>query len=101
MLLITVPCATCNMTVEMFHCIAQAGAVDVFLDFISYSGGPLAEDLLEVIQQPVSILWGMLHQETSAAHRAVSLYRLSSLPSAITSCKAVPACIASTPVEHS
>ena len=36
----------------------QEGAVDVFLDFISYSGGPLAEDLLEVIQQPVSILWG-------------------------------------------
>ena len=36
----------------------QEGAVDVFLDFISYSGGPLAEDLLEVITQPVSILWG-------------------------------------------
>ena len=30
----------------------------MFLDFISYSGGPLAEDLLEVIKQPVSILWG-------------------------------------------
>ena len=39
----------------------QEGAVDVFLDFISYSGGPLAEDLLEVIQRPVSILWGKLH----------------------------------------
>lgn len=38
----------------------QKGAVDVFLDFISYSGGPLAEDLLEVIKQPVSILWGKL-----------------------------------------
>ena len=36
----------------------QEGAVDVFLDFISYSGGPLAEDLLEVITRPVSILWG-------------------------------------------
>lgn len=42
---------------EMMLC-CQEGAVDVFLDFISYSGGPLAEDLLEVITRPVSILWG-------------------------------------------
>ncbi|KAF5833880.1 Alpha/Beta hydrolase protein, partial [Dunaliella salina] len=37
------------------------GAVDVFLDFISYSGGPLPEDLLSTISSksvPVSILWG-------------------------------------------
>ncbi|KAL0045202.1 hypothetical protein WJX82_000513 [Trebouxia sp. C0006] len=51
-----------QVTDELVECILQPGlqegAVDVFLDFISYSGGPLAEDLLEVIQQPVSILWG-------------------------------------------
>jgi hypothetical protein len=41
-------------------CIAQPGAVDVFLDFISYSGGPLPEQLLAATPPsvPVSILWG-------------------------------------------
>jgi hypothetical protein len=34
------------------------GAVDVFLDFISYSGGPLPEEQLAAVQVPVSILWG-------------------------------------------
>lgn len=29
----------------------QPGAVDVFLDFISYSGGPLPEQLLEKVRQ--------------------------------------------------
>lgn len=32
--------------------------LQVFLDFISYSGGPLPEDLLEVIKVPVVIAWG-------------------------------------------
>ena len=36
----------------------QPGAVDVFLDFISYSGGPLPEELLPQVGCPVSILWG-------------------------------------------
>lgn len=36
----------------------QPGAVDVFLDFISYSGGPLPEELLPQVSCPVSILWG-------------------------------------------
>ena len=36
----------------------QPGAVEVFLDFISYSGGPLPEELLPQISSPVSILWG-------------------------------------------
>lgn len=36
----------------------QPGAVDVFLDFISYSGGPLPEELLPRTACPVSILWG-------------------------------------------
>lgn len=30
----------------------------MFLDFISYSGGPLPEELLEVIKVPVTIAWG-------------------------------------------
>ena len=30
----------------------------VFLDFISYSGGPLPEDLLKIIKVPVVIAWG-------------------------------------------
>jgi pimeloyl-ACP methyl ester carboxylesterase len=32
--------------------------VEVFLDFISYSGGPLPEELLPRVACPVSILWG-------------------------------------------
>ncbi len=38
--------------------VPQPGAVDVFLDFISYSGGPLPEELLPQTTCPVSILWG-------------------------------------------
>ncbi len=34
------------------------GAVDVFLAFIRYSQGPLAEDLLPQIQCPMIMLWG-------------------------------------------
>lgn len=34
------------------------GAVDVFLDFISYSGGPLPEELLPEVECPVSLVWG-------------------------------------------
>jgi pimeloyl-ACP methyl ester carboxylesterase len=34
------------------------GAAEVFLDFISYSGGPLPEDLLRQVACPVSIVWG-------------------------------------------
>ena len=36
----------------------EPGAVDVFLAFISYSGGPLPHELLAEITKPVSILWG-------------------------------------------
>lgn len=36
----------------------QPGAVDVFLDFISYSGGPLPEELLAKCPVPVSVVWG-------------------------------------------
>eukprot|EP00898_Chlorokybus_atmophyticus_P004949 jgi/Chlat1/5455/Chrsp36S05448 len=34
------------------------GAVDVFLDFVSYSGGPLPEELLAAVKRPVFIGWG-------------------------------------------
>lgn len=34
------------------------GAVHVFLDFISYSGGPLPEELLANSPVPVSVVWG-------------------------------------------
>ncbi|GLC34735.1 hypothetical protein PLESTB_001229200 [Pleodorina starrii] len=36
----------------------QPGAVDVFLDFISYSGGPLPEELMSATSRPVSLVWG-------------------------------------------
>ncbi|MBD2258719.1 alpha/beta fold hydrolase [Pseudanabaena sp. FACHB-2040] len=36
----------------------QTGAADVFLAFVRYSQGPLAEDLLPAITCPVLILWG-------------------------------------------
>lgn len=36
----------------------QPGAVDVFLDFISYSGGPTPEELMADCPVPISIVWG-------------------------------------------
>lgn len=36
----------------------EPGAAEVFLDFISYSGGPLPEELLPQVKCPVSFLWG-------------------------------------------
>jgi pimeloyl-ACP methyl ester carboxylesterase len=36
----------------------EPGAADVFLTFIQYSHGPLAEELLPQMQRPVLILWG-------------------------------------------
>ncbi|NEP16199.1 MAG: alpha/beta fold hydrolase [Leptolyngbya sp. SIO4C1] len=36
----------------------DSGALDVFLAFICYSQGPLAEDLLPQLRCPVLILWG-------------------------------------------
>ncbi|KAL6753405.1 Alpha/Beta hydrolase protein [Haematococcus lacustris] len=50
------------VTDELVQCILrpglQPGAVRVFLDFISYSGGPLPEELLAATKVPVSIVWG-------------------------------------------
>lgn len=36
----------------------QPGAASVFLDFISYSSGPLPEELMAATTRPVSLLWG-------------------------------------------
>ncbi|CAM9602744.1 unnamed protein product [Ascophyllum nodosum] len=51
-----------QVTDELVDCILtpglEPGAVKVFLDFISYSGGPLPEDLLSAIKVPVMIGWG-------------------------------------------
>ena len=53
-----------TVTDELVECILkpglQEGAAEVFLDFISYSGGPLPEDLLPQVadETPVRILWG-------------------------------------------
>lgn len=54
--------ATCKRVAASFGpeavLLVQPGAVEVFLDFISYSGGPLPEELLPQTTCPVSILWG-------------------------------------------
>uniref|UniRef100_A0ACD5V1N4 Uncharacterized protein n=1 Tax=Avena sativa TaxID=4498 RepID=A0ACD5V1N4_AVESA len=53
---------TSAVTDELVQCILQPGldpgAVDVFLDFICYSGGPLPEDLLPMVKCPVLVAWG-------------------------------------------
>lgn len=36
----------------------EPGAPDVFLDFISYSGGPLPEDLMPRVTCPLWLVWG-------------------------------------------
>ena len=36
----------------------EPGALEVFLDFISYSGGPLPERLIPEMQCPVLLVWG-------------------------------------------
>lgn len=36
----------------------QEGAVEVFLDFVSYSGGPLPQKLLQGVEVPVCMVWG-------------------------------------------
>ncbi|KAK9153333.1 hypothetical protein Sjap_000813 [Stephania japonica] len=36
----------------------EPGAMDVFLEFICYSGGPLPEELLPMVKCPVLVAWG-------------------------------------------
>jgi len=53
------PAAVTDELVELLYRPSQTeGAADVFLAFISYSQGPLAEDLLPQIHCPVLIIWG-------------------------------------------
>ncbi len=51
-----------RVTDELVDCILkpglEPGATDVFLDFISYSSGPLPEDLLPQVTAPVYVGWG-------------------------------------------
>lgn len=53
---------TSQVTDELVQKILQPGlepgAVDVFLEFICYSGGPLPEELLPLVKCPVLIAWG-------------------------------------------
>uniref|UniRef100_M8BVN2 AB hydrolase-1 domain-containing protein n=1 Tax=Aegilops tauschii TaxID=37682 RepID=M8BVN2_AEGTA len=53
---------TSAVTDELVQMILQPGldpgAVDVFLEFICYSGGPLPEDLLPLVKCPVLVAWG-------------------------------------------
>lgn len=47
-----------NLVNSLLEPASQPGAADVFLAFVCYSQGPLAEDLLPDITCPVLILWG-------------------------------------------
>ncbi|HEY9878224.1 MAG TPA: alpha/beta fold hydrolase [Leptolyngbyaceae cyanobacterium] len=47
-----------NLVNSLLEPALQPGAADVFLAFVRYSQGPLAEDLLPNIACPVLILWG-------------------------------------------
>uniref|UniRef100_A0A0D9X0P8 AB hydrolase-1 domain-containing protein n=1 Tax=Leersia perrieri TaxID=77586 RepID=A0A0D9X0P8_9ORYZ len=53
---------TSAVTDELVQFILQPGlnpgAVDVFLEFICYSGGPLPEELLPEVKCPVLVAWG-------------------------------------------
>ncbi|KAG2646376.1 pheophytinase, chloroplastic-like isoform X1 [Panicum virgatum] len=53
---------TSAVTDELVQIILQPGldpgAVDVFLEFICYSGGPLPEELLPLMKCPVLVAWG-------------------------------------------
>ena len=55
-------CDKSAVTDELVQCILQPGlqpgAASVFLDFISYSTGPLAEELLPRVRCPVLTVWG-------------------------------------------
>lgn len=53
------PAAITDELVDILYQPSQdAGAADVFLAFVTYSQGPLAEELLPQVQCPVLILWG-------------------------------------------
>ncbi|QDZ22009.1 alpha/beta fold hydrolase [Chloropicon primus] len=55
-------CDATTVSDELVSCVLnpglQPGAVEVFLDFISYSGGPLPEELIPQMPCPVELIWG-------------------------------------------
>ncbi|KAH0898609.1 hypothetical protein HID58_048177, partial [Brassica napus] len=48
----------CILSQVLDDCCLEPGAVDVFLEFICYYGGPLLEDLLPQFKCPVLVAWG-------------------------------------------
>ncbi|CAH8362974.1 unnamed protein product [Eruca vesicaria subsp. sativa] len=51
----------------------EPGAVDVFLEFICHSGGPLPEDLLPQVKCPVLIVLGRAYGDFDAVEEFVVL----------------------------
>lgn len=55
-------CDGTTVTEELVSCVLnpglEPGAVKVFLDFVSYSGGPLPEELIPRMPCPVELIWG-------------------------------------------
>lgn len=60
----------------------QPGAAAVFLDFISYSSGPLAEDLLPRVSAPVTTIWGEVDPWESC-ELARNLYSPAAVPGVV------------------
>ncbi|CAF1917325.1 unnamed protein product, partial [Brassica napus] len=52
------PCVKLSITEAIIRPGLEPGAVDVFLEFICYYGGPLLEDLLPQFKCPVLVAWG-------------------------------------------
>ena len=61
-----------KVTDELVQCLLEPartpGAAKVFLDFISYTSGPLAEELIPEMPFPVKILWGDEDRKLKQAH---------------------------------
>ena len=55
-------CDPATVTDDLVACVLNPGltdgAVKVFLDFLSYSGGPLPEELIPEMPCPVDLVWG-------------------------------------------
>ncbi|WZZ43644.1 hypothetical protein YC2023_039903 [Brassica napus] len=51
-------CRKLSITEAIIRPGLEPGAVDVFLEFICYYGGPLPEDLLPQFKCPVLVAWG-------------------------------------------
>jgi pimeloyl-ACP methyl ester carboxylesterase len=67
----------------------QPGAAAVFLDFISYSTGPLAEELLPKVSAPVLTLWGQ-RDPWEDVRLARGLYTPEAVPGVVTAFVELP-----------